>query len=186
MGVSSSTPYYWQSSCWTPRLSAQRWLPCSWNTARMLRARNRSEQEHFPPAWLRVQARRQERLSIKGQMGNVSSFARHTVSVTTTQFCCCNAKGTWGWLVFSKKNLLTDSKIWVFMCHANFMCHEIIFLFWFAFNYLYMQNHMKAHGISDLAHGSLATLSWLGDVFMGLLVYVYQILWLKFFKNIKK
>ena len=45
---------------------------------------------------------------------------------------------------------------------------------------------MKAHGISDLAHGSLAALAWLGDVFMGLLVYVYQILWLKFFKNIKK
>ena len=120
------------------------------------------------------------------QLLNILGFVNQTVSVTTTQFCCCNAKGTWGWLVFSKKNLLTDSKIWVFMCHANFMCHEIIFLFWFAFNYLYMQNHMKAHGISDLAHGSLATLSWLGDVFMGLLVYVYQILWLKFFKNIKK
>lgn len=45
---------------------------------------------------------------------------------------------------------------------------------------------MKAHGISDLAHGSLATLAWSGDVFVGLLVYVYQILRFKFFKNIKK
>ena len=57
-----------------------------------VRARNRSEQERFPPAWLRVQARRQETLSIKGQMVNVSSFARHTVSVTTTQFCCHGTK----------------------------------------------------------------------------------------------
>lgn len=58
----------------------------------MLRARNGSEQERFPPAWLKVQATRQETSSIKGQMVNVSSFARHTVSVTTTQYCCHGTK----------------------------------------------------------------------------------------------
>lgn len=48
----------------------------------MLRARNRSEQEHFPPAWLRVQARRQETLSIKGQMGNVCLALHATQSLS--------------------------------------------------------------------------------------------------------
>lgn len=38
-----------------------------------------------------------------GQLLNILGFVSHTVSVTTTQLCCCNAKGTGGWLVFSQK-----------------------------------------------------------------------------------
>ena len=46
----------------------------------MLKTRKGSEQESFPSAWLTLQARHQETLSIKDQLVSISKFADHVVS----------------------------------------------------------------------------------------------------------